>query len=88
MFGALDAITRAEVQEAFDTLRHQLAVTTLFVTHDLGEAARLADEIAVMRAGRIEQQGTIETILAAPATPYVAMLLERARTAAAWANPA
>jgi ABC-type proline/glycine betaine transport system ATPase subunit len=48
------------------------------VTHDLLEADFLADEIAVMRAGRIEQRGTLDTLMAAPATPYVASLLTRA----------
>ena len=77
-FGALDAITRAEVQEAFDGVRHKLGVTTLLVTHDLAEAALLADAIVVMRNGRVEQSGTIAELRAAPATPYVAELLERA----------
>ena len=54
-FGALDAISRAELQQAFDELRRTLSVTTLLVTHDLAEAARLADEVVVMREGKIEQ---------------------------------
>ena len=58
-FGALDAITRSDLQAAFDTLRHELSFTMLMVTHDLAEAARLGDELVVMRAGRIEQRGTI-----------------------------
>ena len=78
-FGALDAITRADLQAAFNELRKELAVTTLLVTHDLAEAARLADELVVMRAGRIEQRGTLATLLRAPATPYVEKLLARAR---------
>jgi len=49
------------------------------VTHDLAEAGRLADEVVVMRAGRIEQQGTMRTLITAPATDYVARLIERAR---------
>jgi osmoprotectant transport system ATP-binding protein len=77
-FGALDAITRADLQETFLTLRRELAVTTLLVTHDLREAALLADTIAVMRAGRIEQVATPATLQARPETPYVRRLLERA----------
>lgn len=77
-FGALDAITRADMQEAFALLRRDLGVTTLLVTHDLSEAARLADEIAVMRAGRIEQLGTFAALRDAPATPYVRELVSRA----------
>jgi osmoprotectant transport system ATP-binding protein len=77
-FGALDAITRAEMQEVFDRVRKQLGVTTLFVTHDLSEAARLADTIVVMRSGRIEQRGTIAELRDSAATPYVHALVARA----------
>jgi len=77
-FGALDAITRSDVQAAFAALRRRLAVTTLLVTHDLLEANRVADELMVLRTGRVEQRGTMDALLAAPATPYVAALLERA----------
>jgi osmoprotectant transport system ATP-binding protein len=78
-FGALDAISRADLQESFDKVRRDLSVTTLLVTHDLAEAGRLADEVVVMRAGRIEQQGAMRTLISAPATEYVARLIERAR---------
>ena len=78
-FGALDAISRADLQESFDAMRHDLSVTTLLVTHDLAEAGRVADEVVVMRAGRVEQQGTMRTLISAPATEYVARLIERAR---------
>ena len=78
-FGALDAISRGDLQESFDAMRHDLSVTTLMVTHDLAEAGRLADEVVVMRAGQIEQQGTMRTLISAPATEYVARLIERAR---------
>ena len=78
-FGALDAISRADLQETFDELRRDLSVTTLLVTHDLAEAGRLADEVVVMRKGRIEQRGTMRTLISAPSTEYVARLIERAR---------
>src|SRR3954463_7146381 len=78
-FGALDAISRADLQETFDSLRRELSVTTLLVTHDLAEAARLADEVAVMRSGRVEQRGAMRDLVAAPATDYVAKLIEKAR---------
>jgi osmoprotectant transport system ATP-binding protein len=77
-FGALDAISRSEVQAAYAGLRRELGITNLLVTHDLLEADLLADEIVVMRAGRAEQRGTLDRMLATPATPYVAELLERA----------
>ncbi|HZD84787.1 MAG TPA: ATP-binding cassette domain-containing protein [Gemmatimonadaceae bacterium] len=78
-FGALDAISRAELQESFDNLRHDLTVTTLLVTHDLAEAGRLAEEVVVMRKGRVEQRGSMRDLIRAPATDYVARLIERAR---------
>jgi osmoprotectant transport system ATP-binding protein len=78
-FGALDAISRGELHEAFDGLRRSLSVTTLLVTHDLAEAARLADDIVVMKKGRVEQMAAMRTLITAPATEYVAQLIERAR---------
>ena len=77
-FGALDALTRSDLQQAFNVVRKELDVTTLLVTHDLAEASRLADDLVVMRAGRVEQRGTLDDLFDAPATPYVAALLERA----------
>ncbi|MGH7710180.1 MAG: ABC transporter ATP-binding protein, partial [Gemmatimonadaceae bacterium] len=77
-FGALDAITRAELLEAYAALRARLGVTTLFVTHDLREARKLADRVLVMRAGRIEQDAPMPELVAHPATPYVAELIRRA----------
>ncbi|MFW6199088.1 MAG: ATP-binding cassette domain-containing protein [Gemmatimonadota bacterium] len=77
-FGALDAITRAELQEGFEELRESTGFTALFITHDLREALRLADRIAVMRVGRLEQIATVDTLRRAPATSYVRTLLRRA----------
>jgi osmoprotectant transport system ATP-binding protein len=75
-FGALDAITRAELQQMFAGIRQRRPVTCVLVTHDLFEARRLADRIAVMRAGRIEQIGTSHEVIDTPATEYVARLVE------------
>jgi osmoprotectant transport system ATP-binding protein len=80
-FGALDAISRGEAHESFERVRRELGFTALLVTHDLAEAARLADRIVVMRAGRIEQEGTIAELRRSPATPYVRELFERAQAA-------
>jgi osmoprotectant transport system ATP-binding protein len=77
-FGALDAITRGELQESFAELRRMLGPTVVLVTHDLLEASRLADRIAVMRRGRIEQVADVRTLIERPAGAYVARLLERA----------
>lgn len=73
-FGAVDAIVRRALQDEIRRIAGALHATILFVTHDVEEALRLADRIVVMREGRIEQQGTAEEILQAPATPYVAQL--------------
>jgi osmoprotectant transport system ATP-binding protein len=78
-FGALDAITRAELRDAFADLRTRLAFTCVLVTHDLHEAVALADGIAVLRNGVVEQQATVKELVAHPATSYVARLLEQAR---------
>jgi osmoprotectant transport system ATP-binding protein len=78
-FGALDAITRADLQIMFRELRQLLHMTAVLVTHDLHEAMTLADRIAVMRAGRVEQVADASTLADAPATPYVERLLARAR---------
>ena len=86
-FGALDAISRTDLQASFRTIRDELGVTTLLVTHDLAEAARLADELVVMRAGAVEQRGTLAELRDAPATPYVRQLLERALAGTAALRP-
>ncbi|MEO7042723.1 MAG: ATP-binding cassette domain-containing protein [Gemmatimonadaceae bacterium] len=77
-FGALDAITRSDLHEAFENAKRAFPVTMLLVTHDLAEAARLADQIAVMRAGRVEQRGVLDELFNSPETEYVAALIERA----------
>jgi len=82
-FSALDAISRGEIHEAFARVRREIGFTALLVTHDLAEAAQLADRVAVMRAGRVEQAGTIADIRRTPASEYVRMLFARADAAAA-----
>ena len=83
-FGALDAITRSDVQTMFGELRRATGIAALLVTHDMHEAFLLADRVAVMRDGRIEQIGAPRALLDAPATPYVAALLERSRARVEW----
>jgi len=78
-FGALDAISRSDLQQAFDDLHKTLSVTTLLVTHDLAEAGRLAEEVVVMRKGRVEQRGSMRELAQSPVTEYVGQLVERAR---------
>ncbi|MDD4635594.1 MAG: glycine betaine/L-proline ABC transporter ATP-binding protein [Dehalococcoidales bacterium] len=74
-FGALDALIRAEMQEELVTLQREIKKTVIFVTHDLDEALRLGDRIAIMRDGVIEQIGTADEILAEPANDYVEKFL-------------
>lgn len=70
-FGALDALTRRAMQDEVKRIRQQFGVTILFVTHDITEAARLGDTIAVMDQGQIVQQGTLRTLYENPAAPAV-----------------
>ena len=80
-FGALDPITRRELQGEFLALRARLETTVLLVSHDLAEAFRLADRVALMDAGRVVQLGTREELETAPAEPYVERFLEGFREA-------
>jgi osmoprotectant transport system ATP-binding protein len=79
-FGALDAITRGDLQIAFDGIRRELKVSAVLVTHDLNEAFLLADRIVVLRHGRVEQEASPSQLREAPGTEYVRQL--RARVAA------
>jgi osmoprotectant transport system ATP-binding protein len=87
-FGALDAITRAELQDSFSALRSEVTMTCVLVTHDLHEATLLATKIAVLRHGRVEQSDAPDALARSPATPYVATLLQRARITGAALAPA
>ncbi|WP_307126423.1 betaine/proline/choline family ABC transporter ATP-binding protein [Streptomyces sp. B1I3] len=71
-FGAVDPVVREKLQNEFLKLQAQVRKTVLFVTHDIEEAVRLGDRIAVYGQGRIEQFDSPATVLGAPATPYVA----------------
>lgn len=75
-FGALDALTRLELHRQFLELRRTLGKTLVLVTHDLTEAFRLADRIAVMRGGRVLQIGAPGELAERPADPYVRALLD------------
>jgi osmoprotectant transport system ATP-binding protein len=77
-FGALDAITRADLQDSFRALRRTLCVTAVLVTHDIREASLLADRVAVLHHGRLEQVASPGVLRTEPATAYVAELLARA----------
>jgi len=70
-FGAVDAITRASLQEEMLLLHRKLRKTILFVTHDVDEALRLADKMVVMRAGKIVQYATPLELLSHPVDAFV-----------------
>jgi osmoprotectant transport system ATP-binding protein len=74
-FGALDALTRLELQDEFTHLQRQLDKTMLLVTHDLQEAFRLGDRIAVMKGGRLAQVAAPAQLIRQPADDYVRALL-------------
>lgn len=74
-FGALDAITRDNLQMELLRIQRQVRKTTVFVTHDIDEALKLATRIAVMDQGRIVQHDTPENILRNPASEFVENLV-------------
>jgi glycine betaine/proline transport system ATP-binding protein len=71
-FSALDPLIRREMQDEFLRLQAGLRKTIVFITHDFDEAIRLADRIAIMKDGAVEQIGTPEDLVIRPATGYVA----------------
>jgi osmoprotectant transport system ATP-binding protein len=74
-FGAVDVVVRTALQRELVRVVSELRTTTLFVTHDVDEAFRLADRIVVMRDGRIEQSGEPFELFDHPATAYVRELV-------------
>ena len=70
-FSALDPLIRREMQNEFLRLQSMLKKTIVFITHDFDEAIRLADRIAIMKDGAVDQFGTAEEIITSPATDYV-----------------
>ena len=70
-FSALDPLIRRQLQDEFIRLSKILKKTTVFITHDLDEAVRIGDRIAIMRDGKLVQMGTAEDIVMNPADDYV-----------------
>jgi len=70
-FSALDALIRRDMQDEFLRLQSTLQKTIIFITHDFDEAIRLADRIAIMRDGVIDQLGTAEELITNPGSDYV-----------------
>jgi osmoprotectant transport system ATP-binding protein len=74
-FGALDAITRARLQDELLAIQQRLRKTVVFVTHDVDEALRLADRIVIMRGGRIVQHDTPLAVITRPRDEFVRRLM-------------
>ena len=77
--GALDPIIRSRLQDDLRRIFRELKKTVLLVTHDLGEAAFLGDEIAVMHHGALVQKGTLESLIREPSDPFVSEFLNAQR---------
>ena len=69
-FGALDPITRREIQDEFRALKERLGTTVILVTHDIREAVRIADRLALMDGGKLVQVGTAEDFRDRPANEF------------------
>ena len=78
-FGAVDEITRSQLQEEILRIHRESGITILFVTHDIGEALKLGTRILVMADGRVQQCGLPSEILERPATPFVERFVCRGR---------
>ncbi len=77
---ALDVTVQQQILELLDRLRHEMELGLLFITHDLGVVAKVADRIAVMYAGRIIEEGAITDVLTSPKHPYTQGLLAASPT--------
>src|SRR5258705_4301215 len=76
-FSALDPLIRRDMQDEVIRLQHETGKTVVFITHDLPEALRLGDRIAIMRDRAIVQLGTPEALVGSPADRYVANFVRR-----------
>jgi osmoprotectant transport system ATP-binding protein len=78
-FGAIDPINRLVLQQAFLEIQEEIKKTIVFVTHDINEAVKLGDKIAIMNKGELVQYDTVSEILANPADEFVENLLGQDR---------
>ncbi len=86
-FSALDPLIRHDLQTKFRALSRERGKTTVFVTHDVDEAFRIADRVVLMRAGRVVQAGTAGELVSRPADDYVRRFVANARLPAARDDP-
>lgn len=85
--GALDPITRSELQADLRGVFQQLQKTVVLVTHDLGEAAFFGHVLVLMRDGRIVQRGTLEELVQSPADPFVTRFINAQRSPLSTLSP-
>lgn len=85
-FGALDPITRDALQEEFKKLQQKLGKTIVFVTHDMDEALKLADQLVILRDGQLVQVGTPDEILRNPVNDFVEEFIGKERLVQARPN--
>ena len=78
-FGAVDEITRRQLQDEILRLHQERGITILFVTHDIEEALKLGTRVLVMEEGRVVQFAPPSTVMDSPATPFAAQLVRRSR---------
>src|SRR5262249_19255042 len=76
---ALDPMIRSGLQRELRRVFERLRKTVVFVTHDMGEAAYIADEIAIMQSGRVLQRGSFEQLMQRPADPFVTEFIRAQR---------
>jgi molybdate transport system ATP-binding protein len=82
-FAAVDRVTRRRLRRELIELRRELSMPAILVTHDLDDVVRLADRMCVLNGGKILQTGTVEAVMARPASPLIAELLDLAEGASA-----
>ena len=77
---ALDPLIRSSLQQELKSIFQRLGKTVLLVTHDLGEAVFLAEQMTMLHEGRIVQSGTYRDLLCHPANPFVSQFINAQRT--------
>ena len=75
-YSALDPLIRVDMQSVLLDLQQELKKTVVFITHDLDEALRLGDQIAILRDGEVVQQGTGQQIVLQPADDYISAFVK------------
>jgi osmoprotectant transport system ATP-binding protein len=77
---ALDPLIRSTLQQELKTIFQRLGKTVLIVTHDLGEAVFLAEQVTLLHEGKVVQSGSFRDLLLTPAAPFVTAFIKAQRT--------